>query len=142
MTSPLTIQRACHFTRKGHGGDKKLKTVQEPAHSSCEPGRVPRLARLMALAIRLDHLLRSGQVRNYEEIAQLGHISRARVSQILNLLNLAPDIQEALLFLPRTLHGRAPVIMRQLQQIAAVPDWRKQRRMWQPVERDKTAWRF
>ena len=49
----------------------------------------------MALAIRCDELIRSGVIENYAAIARLGHVTRARVSQIMNLLNLAPDIQEA-----------------------------------------------
>ncbi len=48
----------------------------------------------------------------------------------MNLRMLAPDIQEAILFLPRTETGRDPIHVRQLQPIALVPDWRKQRRMW------------
>ena len=64
-------------------------------------------------------------------MAALGNVTRARVSQIVNLVNLAPDIQEALLFLPRTVSGRDPVIVRDLQPIAAIPDWRKQRVLWQ-----------
>jgi hypothetical protein len=64
-------------------------------------GRVPRIARLMALALRFEHLVQSGTVRHYAELARLGQVSRARVTQIMNLLHLAPDIQEAILFLPR-----------------------------------------
>src|SRR5262249_7856992 len=59
-----------------------------------------------------------------------------RVSQVMNLLNLAPDIQEALLFLPRTERGRAPIILAQLQPIASTPDWKKQRRLWGELARD------
>jgi hypothetical protein len=46
-------------------------------------------------------------------------------------LYLAPDIQKAVLFLPRTERGRAPVILADLLPIASTLDWRKQRRMWQ-----------
>ena len=59
------------------------------------PGRVPRVARLMALALRFDRLLREGVAADFAELARLGHVSRARVSQVMNLLNLAPDIQES-----------------------------------------------
>jgi hypothetical protein len=59
------------------------------------PGRVPRVARLMALVLRFDELARSGQISTYSELAILGHVTRARICQILNLLYLAPDIQEA-----------------------------------------------
>ena len=84
----------------------------------------------MALAIRFDGLIKAGKIDNQAELAQLGNVSRARVTQIMNLLMLAPDIQEDLLFLPRVESGRDPLHLRQLQPIAAIPDWRKQRRVW------------
>ena len=89
----------------------------------------------MALAIRCDGLLRDGVLESQTEIARLGHVTRARVSQIMNLLNLAPDIQEAILDLPRTEAGRAPVILVQLQPIASTLDRRKQRAMWRELAR-------
>jgi len=66
-------------------------------------------------------------------LASLGHVSRARVSQILSLVQLAPDIQETLLFLAPTERGRDPIRLRQLQALAALPDWRHQRRRWQEL---------
>ena len=47
---------------------------------------LPRVTHLMALAIKLQDMLREGVARNYSELARLGHISRARVSQIMSLL--------------------------------------------------------
>ena len=73
------------------------------------PGRLPRVVRLLALAHRFDHLLRTGQVGSYAELARRGRVSRARVSQIMQLLLLAPAIQEEVLFLPPVRRGRAPV---------------------------------
>ena len=73
-------------------------TLPKPA-SSRSPRRVPRVAKLMALALRFDWLVRSGQVKDFAEIARLGHVTRGRLSQIMDLVNLAPDIQEQLLFL-------------------------------------------
>ena len=55
----------------------------------------------MALAIRFDQLIRDGVVADQTELARLGHVSRARLSQIMNLTNLAPDLQEQILHLPR-----------------------------------------
>jgi hypothetical protein len=98
-------------------------------------GRIPRVTRLMALAIRLDQLIREGVVSDQAELARLGHVSRARVTQIMNLLNLAPDIQEAILFLLRVERGKDPVTERDLRVIVAVFDWRKQRRMWRVIAR-------
>jgi hypothetical protein len=96
-------------------------------------GRVPRVSRLMALAMRFDELIRSGQVTGYAELAKLGHVTRARLSQIASLLYLAPDIQEDILFLPRTLRGRDPIQLWHLLPIAAIPDWRKQRSRWKSL---------
>jgi hypothetical protein len=96
-------------------------------------GRVPRVARLVALALRLEALIQSGVIANYAELARLGHVSRARVTQILDLCWLAPDLQEAVLFLPRTVRGRDPIPLRQLQRVAAELDWKHQRRLWQAL---------
>lgn len=93
-------------------------------------GRVPRVARLMALAIRFDGLLKTGAVSSQVELAELGHITRARVTQILNLLHLAPDIQEALLMLPAVHAGSDPITERDLRPIAALVDWSRQRARW------------
>ena len=128
MSAALTIECEVHFDRKGRGGRKVLEAGPSPFRPA-EPGRVPRVARLMALALRCEGLLRSGAVENQTEIARLGHVTRARVSQILNLLNLAPDIQEAILDMPRTLAGRDAVILREVLPIALTLEWAKQRRM-------------
>jgi hypothetical protein len=127
MTSPLSVECEVHFHRP-RKGRKELRVGPEPAAGP--PGRVPRVARFMALALRLERLVRTGAVRDYAELARLGHVTRARVSQVMNLLQLAPDIQEAILFMPRTERGRDPVILRQLQPLASTLDWGNQRRMW------------
>lgn len=92
--------------------------------------RVPRIARLMALAIRIDQLIRAGLVTDQAEIARIGHVTRARSTQILNLLQLAPDIQEQLLFLTSAERGRPSITERQLRPISATHSWKKQREMW------------
>jgi hypothetical protein len=128
MSTTWTIELPVHFHRCGHGSRKELRLDAEAP--PLPPGRVPRVARLMALAWRLDELVRSGQIRTSSELAALGQVTRARICQILNLLQLAPDIQEALLFLPPTRRGRDPIILADLMPIAAAFDWQKQRRLW------------
>ena len=56
----------------------------------------------MALAIKLD----GQRTASYAELARLGYVSRSRLSQILKLRLLAPDIQERLLFLEPVARGR------------------------------------
>ncbi len=95
--------------------------------SEGDVGRVPRISVLMALAIRFDGLLRDGTVPNLTELARLAHVTQPRMTQIMNLLHLAPDIQEALLFLP-PVRGRDECISeRDLRNVAARPRWRQQR---------------
>jgi len=125
----ITVACKVHF-RPGVRGRRRLRQGEAPVPPAVEPGRVPRLARLMALAIHFDSLIRKGAVRDYADLARLGHVTRARVTQVMNLLSLAPDIQEDILFLPRTASGRDPVSERQVRPVAAMPDWQKQRRLW------------
>jgi len=127
----FTIESEIHF-QVGHKGRKRMRTGP-PAPSSRTEGAVPRLARLLALAIRFEGLLRSGEIRDYADLARLGQVSRARITQIMNLLNLAPDIQEDILHMPPTAKVRQAFPERRIRSVAAVPDWRKQRRLWQQL---------
>jgi hypothetical protein len=126
--NPLSIECDVHFTRHSRGRKELEAGAEAPAPT---PGRVPRVTRLLALAHRLERLLRTGVVRDYAELARLGHVTRARVSQVMSLLCLAPDIQEQVLFLPRVERGGDPVILHDLLPIAATADWRRQRRLWE-----------
>ena len=130
MTTSLTLTCPVPLQRRRRRQRRDGSPGSESAPPPLPPGRVPRVARLMALAIRFDLLLREGVVADYTALARLGHVSRARVTQIMNLLCLAPDLQEALLFLPHSQRGRDPIILRDLQPIAAELDWRAQRRLW------------
>src|SRR5882762_7041440 len=96
MTTSSTIECIVHFHRRGHGARKELQARAEPLPP---PERIPRLARLLALAHRCETLLQAGVVKDYATLARLGHVSRARICQIVSLLQLAPDIQEEILFL-------------------------------------------
>ena len=121
MTTTRPID--CYLPLSKHGREKRLAI---PAVAS----RIPRIARLMALAIRMENLIRAGGVIDYSQLAQLGRVSRARITQIMNLLLLAPDIQEQILFLLPARGRRDPVRLVQLQPIARIFDWSQQRRLW------------
>ena len=92
----------------------------------------------MALAIRFDGLLREETIRDYAELARLGRVTRARITQIMKLLDLAPDIQEQLLFLP-PIPG---LNERNLRPVVARIDWRAA--SWassgRPRGRSTTCW--
>lgn len=127
MTTGIQVETKVHFT-SGSKGRRRLHAG--PVAPPVEMGRIPRITRMLALAHRFDRLLRDGVVTDQADLARLGHVSRARVTQILNLLQLAPDIQESILFLPRIQRGREPIQEHQVRPIAATPDWRTQRQLW------------
>jgi hypothetical protein len=100
-------------------------TPATAAPTTPRPPRIPRVARLMALAIKLQDMIDRGEVRDYSDIARLGYVSRARVSQIMNLLNLAPDVQESLLFMDQSRECAWPE--RHIRSVVALPLWADQR---------------
>jgi hypothetical protein len=112
-------------------GKRTAKTIVEAGTTPEQPtpGRLPRITKMMALAIRLDHLIKSGQVTDQAELARIGHVSRARLTQIMDLNLLAPDIQEEVLHLPMQLRG-SELKERELRKIAVNLDWDSQRKMW------------
>lgn len=130
MHGGVRVEFDVHFTR-GPAGQREMLAGEAPAKGDLPEGSVPRVARLMALAIRCEELVRRGEVAGFADLARLGHVSRARVSQIMNLVNLAPAIQEDILSLPRTNWGRDPIGERDLRPVCVVADWKKQRQLWQ-----------
>ena len=123
----ITIERKVHFKR---GQSRQMELREGATVPTTHVGRVPRVARLMALAIRLDRLIREGAVADQAELARLGHVTRARLTQIMNLLCLAPDLQEALLFLPDIKQGRDMVTEKSLRVLTKTMCWSKQRDAW------------
>jgi len=122
-----TITKQIHFAVKGH---RKVAMPGPPPEPAEPLGRIPRVSKLMALAIRFDQLLRDGQVADQSELARLAHVTQPRMTQIMNLLHLAPDIQEEILHLQPVVEGHDPITERDLRPIARLRDWREQRKMW------------
>ena len=115
---------------RGPRGRQQMCAGQPPGQTAEGLIRAPRISHVMALAIRFESLMRTGEVDSYADLARLTGVSRPRITQIMGLLRLAPDIQEALLFLPETSGRRESVQERDVRRIAAEVDWAKQRRMW------------
>ena len=129
MRAPLTVE--CNLV-SGRGSKRNLSIPQDTIP-------VPRISRLMALAIRFEDLIKAGGIADYSELAQLGHVSRARITQIMNLLHLAPDIQEDILFLHARPRGRGTLLLAHVQPLAALPDWTQQRRRWKALRHKSEA---
>ena len=133
MTDALILACSLPTGRRGYRPHRREPARGVQTRPAVGTSRIPRVSRLMALALHLDELLRTGVVANQAALAQLGHVSRARISHIQSLLHLAPDLQERLLFLPPVTQGRDPIHLRQLLPLAARLDWREQRRLWQEL---------
>jgi len=125
----LTVVHQFHIVT-GKSGKKRLMPGKAPTPIDVGPGNVPRLSRLMALAIHFQDVLERGEVKDMAEIARLGHITRARMTQIMNLQFLAPDIQETILNLPNTTKGRDPLKLKDVDRIAKTLSWEEQREWW------------
>jgi hypothetical protein len=94
-------------------------------------GRAPRIARLLALSHKLDAMVRSGEITDYAQLARLGHISPARLTQIMVLLHLAPAIQEYILFLAAA--DARFITELALRKIAREPRWDRQRELFELI---------
>lgn len=119
----ITVHKKLSITSVNKGR-KRLKPKQEP---SPEPkAKVPRISRLMALAIKYQGMLDRGEVSGVTELARLCHVTQPRMSQILNLNSLSPAIQEQILFLHNE-SGRPEIHEKMLRPISCELDWRAQR---------------
>ncbi len=102
----------------------------DSATSAIEPGDGPprpsRLARLIALAHKLEARVQCGEVLDYRELARLAQISDSRLSQILILAQLAPEIQERLLFADESLNITEPDV----RKIARHLKWDRQSQLF------------
>jgi len=91
------------------------------------------VVRLLASAHRIDSMIRNGELDDLAEAARRQNLTRARVTQITNLLLLAPRIHEAILGLPLAANGADPITERKLRPIVAEPDWKRQAKMWREI---------
>ena len=93
-------------------------------------GRLPRVTQVMALAIQFQDMIQRGEARDYADLARLGCLTRERMSQIMELIWLAPDIQQEILDLPPTRGGRYPISELTMRNIASLFSWVEQRAEW------------
>ena len=107
---------------------KNLAPADQPRR-----GRLPRITQVLAMALQFQELIDRGEIRRHADLARLGCVSRERISQMMVLTWLAPDIQEAILRLPQMPGGRFPVIEGTLRKLARLPMWDDQRQQWQSV---------
>ncbi len=93
----------------------------------------PRVKRMLALAPNIDAMIGAGDFRDLADAARTTGVTRVHMTQIANLLLLAPEIQEAIVKLPLTTTGRDPISERRLRRIVAEADWQRQLELWNEV---------
>ncbi len=87
---------------------------------SSAPTGTSRAARMLALAHHVERLVEAGQLESVAAAARSLGLTRARMTQVMNLLLLAPGVQEELLV------GRLRVSERALRCVVAMPEWSAQ----------------
>jgi len=96
-------------------------------------GKIPRVTRLLALAHRIEGMIRSGELQDWTDAARLVGVTRARMTQIGNLLLLGPEIQEEILNLRSIVEGKDPIKEHDLRSVLTHADWDYQRSMWESL---------
>ena len=105
--------------RSRFGVRRRMEVVEKSAPA--REAKVPsRLARMLALAHHVERLVEAGELESYSAAADALGLTRARLTQVMNLLLLAPAVQERVLFG----HGRATE--RSLRSTVGKANWTKQ----------------
>lgn len=84
------------FTVTVKAGLKKEQETQKRTEKEL-PQPPARIARQLALAYLVERLIDQGKIRNYAEASRRLSVTRARLSQIANLINLPSETQNAIL---------------------------------------------
>ena len=102
-----------------------------PEHTTISgPGNLPRITRVLATARQFEEMIAQGEAGHYADLACLAGVTRERISQIMDLLWLAPGIQQEILELPPASPGRFPIGEVALRRVASQMDWAQQREDW------------
>jgi hypothetical protein len=118
----------------------RLNAMSRPAAPSAvetelpAAGRLPRVTQVLALAIQFQDMIRLGEARDYADLARLGGLTRERVSQIVKLVWLAPDIQIEILHLPPVSNGHFLIRERAVRNISSTICWVEQHREWDKLK--------
>lgn len=124
-TNSQTIDIEVEISR-GKSGKRGRKSNEENRPLP----HIPRISRLMALAIKFQSMVNRGEVCDYADLARLGYVTRARMTQIMNLLLLAPDIQAEILSWTSGTNGSHRLVEHELRTVARNPEWEQQRKLW------------
>ena len=126
--SPVEIQFQLHASRPQKRDSPEQSVVSRP-------GTLPQITRVLATAIQFDEMIANDEARHYADLARLACVTRERISQLMELIWLAPDIQQEILELPPSNSGRFPIGEVALRRVALNMDWEQQRDAWKNLKR-------
>jgi DNA invertase Pin-like site-specific DNA recombinase len=129
------LQQDGHSARLMQHRDKRREIEQTAVVAENPVERLPRITRLLALAVKFEGLIQQGVIKDYAELARLGQVSRARVTQIMNLLNLSPYIQEQLLFWAQGSSDKRSIRETTVRALSSEINWNRQRVRWEEIVR-------
>jgi len=119
------------------GGSTVISPPPSMAPALLERDRLPRITHTMAQALLFEDLLARGEATDHADVARLGALSRERVSQVMKMLWLAPDIQEEILRLPPVRRGEFSITVPEMTAVAAEVLWEDQREIWSKLKQKK-----
>jgi hypothetical protein len=122
VTTGKVITGMLHRVQDGHG--RAFVAEAPPAVTPvCRPARV---ALMLALAHKIEAAIAAGQLHDQADAARRLDLTPARITQLLALLALAPDLQERVLFL-ESVDGLEPLTERALRRATRTRSWEAQR---------------
>ncbi len=116
------LKGTLHRVRRG----KAIAFVSQPLVAQATVRRPAKVAKMLALAHHLQHAIERGIAHDRADVARRLGLTRARVTQLLDLLLLAPDLQAGVLALD-AVGGNEPITERRLRGVASIHSWQKQR---------------
>lgn len=116
------ITATLHRVQRGHGKN----FVADPRPAMAATVRPARVAVMLALAHEIVAAITAGRLNDQADAAERLGVTRARITQLLYLQQLAPDIQEHVLFL-EAVDGIEPLTERNLRVVTRAKAWMQQR---------------
>ena len=130
-TGAVTVSCKFHRARRRHSVALKKGPRPPPPKTVRRPAKI---ARLLAEAHQIQRDIDAGEIEDQARAAERLSVTRARVTQLMKLLSLAPDIQEQLLFM-EAVDGLEPMTERRLRPVTAHASWAGQRGVWKGIRK-------
>ena len=121
MTAKV-ITATLHRVQRGHGKN----FVAEPRPAKVSTVRPARVAVMLALAHKIAAAIGTRGLHDQADAARRLGVTRPRITQLLYLQQLAPDIQEHVLWL-EAVDGIEPLTERNLRVVMRATAWAQQR---------------